>query len=194
MNEQFLFYWLSWLLVIIVFFFMNQSKTKSFFLFTLFLVIIFINDTVTIFPYQTISISFVILTVFALIYFVSTSLNIYDLFATLTIIVAYTALLLWAKVAPIWFVIHPYLLVPILIYIFISSLYDQLTKQVVSVSLSLTIGHYIYGVILFQYQLKSNVNESFFIYLYITILLLILSQLMAVIIKFVKRKIVSSKI
>lgn len=194
MNEQFLFYWLSWLLVIIVFFFMNQSKTKSFFLFTLFLVIIFINDTVTIFPYQTISISFVILTVFALIYFVSTSLNIYDLFATLTISVAYTALLLWAKVAPIWFVIHPYLLVPILIYIFISSLYDQLTKQVVSVSLSLTIGHYIYGVILFQYQLKSNVNESFFIYLYITILLLILSQLMAVIIKFVKRKIVSSKI
>lgn len=194
MNEQFLFYWLSWLLVIIVFFFMNQSKTKSFFLFTLFLVIIFINDTVTIFPYQTISISFVILTVFALIYFVSTSLNIYDLFATLTIIVAYTALLLWAKVAPIWFVIHPYLLVPILIYIFISSLYDQLTKQVVSVSLSLTIGHYIYGVILFQYQLKSNVNESFFIYLYITILLLILSQLMAVIIKFVKSKIVSSKI
>lgn len=194
MNEQFIFFWLSWLFVIIVYFFMEQRKTKHFFLFTLFLSIIFINNTITFFPYLTMSISFSIFFIASLIYNLRMPLNIYDLFVTTTISFTYVALLLWGKVAPIWFVIHPYLMIPLIITIFILILHETLIKQIAIISISLSVGQFIYVIILVRYQLQSNLDESFFIYVYIALLFLVITHLLSSFFNLIKRKFVKFNI
>lgn len=187
MNEPFMFYWFSWFYVVIVYFFMDKSKLKDCLLLMSFLTIGLFDKHIVIDPYMSISLAFFVVWFAALFLYVRYNSRIYDLFVTLTMMLLYAALLLWAKAAPIWFVIHPYVFIPVAVYFFSVLLNGHWLKQLVSTMTALSLGHVLYAAVLMQYQLKSDIDAAFFIYLYDTILLISIAYALTFFIRIIKK-------
>jgi len=190
MNEPFLFYWPGWLIIIIVYFFIDENKAKYFFLYTMFLIILLIDVNVSIFGEVNISASFIVLFISSLLYYATLSFSYYDLFVTITVIFGYMASLIWGKIAPIWFVIHPQLMIPLFIGAAVIILCRTFQHQIATVMISLTIGQFLFGLIVISYRLHEYlVEQYFFTMLFILILFLLVIQLFTLFIRFLKMKI-----
>src|SRR5699024_9384793 len=114
MFEQFLMYWLLWLLFIIIFFFMEKSKKRTMFTFWLLFIIMFSST------YMNINISKVfflmIIIIFCVFIYLSEALfSFLPLFKAFTIMIFYCGLLLWQVVAPVWFFLSGYFMIPVLV-------------------------------------------------------------------------------
>src|SRR5690625_1560870 len=98
MNEQFLFYWLSWLLIISVYFFMQKRNVKYLFLTVLFITIITVDWKVTLFDYMYISIAYIVIFISSLCYYARFRISFYHIAVTLTIMIGFVALLILVKI------------------------------------------------------------------------------------------------
>lgn len=153
---------------------MEKQSLKTFFLYWTFFVIIGINVYISLFNSLEISFSFVILIIGSLIYYVMFPLSIYKLVTTFTLMVWYVALLMWEKITPVWYIVSSTILIPFFISFIIILLVKPLLEQLAIVLVGLSIGQLVFGFILISYQLHHVLAEiHFFIYLYISILFII---------------------
>lgn len=188
MNEIFLFYWFSWLFVVIVYFFMETYK--YYFLFLLFFIMLTININVTLNKQIHINVAFFILFIGAVLFYAYLSFTYTELFTILIVSFSYTALLLWEKVTPIWFIIHPLLMIPLINGFMISWMNKVIIRQIMIATISLSLSHLLFGFILIIYRLSGQVVEiDFFIMLFNQISLLLLLQMFMIIWRYVKMNI-----
>src|SRR5690625_3472104 len=173
MHEQFLYYWLMWIIFIVIYFFMDKGRKRSYLMAWILLMIACTN---VYFEIDTIQISliFFLLLIGAIIFYSSDSVSTYKIVVTFTIMVGYVSLLMWEKITPVWFFMPSYFIIPVLLVItvmfLITSFYDQITV----VLTSLVFGQLFFEGILISYRLHDVIgNKSFFIHVSITILFLI---------------------
>jgi len=177
MNELFLFHWLSWLLIIVVYFFM-QHRVKYLFLVLLCSFILTITIDITIFEQMTMSLAYILLSLSSLIFLSRFQLSFYRYVVMVTITTAYIALLLWHKLMPVWFVIHAYLLIPIIVTLLTVILIEPYVLQIAVTTFTLTFGQFMYCIILFSYSLTGALfTYSFFIMFYISMVCLFIYYL-----------------
>lgn len=187
MNGQFLFYWLSWFMVIIVYFFVQRSYIRDYFLYTLFLIMLLIHVYIPLFGHMYVTGSFIVLCISALFYFIRLQLSYYDIFVTITVIFCYLGLLLWEKVAPIWFVMNPVMMIPLIVCTLILILVTSFPKRIAISLLGLAIGHLLFGYILLEYGLSERQGgHPFFILVFIHILMLIICHIVTLLLQRMK--------
>jgi hypothetical protein len=176
MYEDFLCFWLLWLLFIIVVFFMKNSMKQFSFACWILLTIWLSNGYVDMEGAQ-LSLALVLILFGAIIYFVETALSMLKLFQAFTVMVGYTALLMWAKLAPIWFFIPAYVLIPLVI-VFLTLFIQRQKGQETSFSVILfgmTLGQVLFDYLLYIYHLKAVIGDiDYLIYVSLAILLLLL--------------------
>src|SRR5699024_10064021 len=114
MFEQFLMYWLLWLLFIIIFFFMYISNNRLMLIFWLLFIITFSSTYMNIHIAQ-LSLSMIIIIFGAFIYLSEAPFSFLPLFKAFTIMIFYCGLLLWQVVAPVWFFLSGYFMIPVLV-------------------------------------------------------------------------------
>lgn len=185
MDEVFLFYWLGWLLVIIVYFFIEEHKYL--FLYTLFLMMICIDLNITLFGQMTINAAFIVLFISSFIYYARLHVTYQDLIVALIIIFCYIALSLWEKLTPIWFIVHPLLMIPIIIVWLVIMISKGVSTQLARIAISLSIGQFLFGFILISYGLHEQlVERSFFIMFFIHVLVLLIFRIIKLFFRLIK--------
>src|SRR5699024_8855310 len=117
MFEQFLMYWLLWLLFIIIFFFMEKSKKRTMLTIWLLFIITFSSTYMNIHIAQ-VSLSMIIIIFGAFIYLSEAPFSFLPLFKAFTIMIFYCGLLLWLVVAQVWFFLFGYFMFPVLFFFF----------------------------------------------------------------------------
>lgn len=176
MYEEFLTYWLIWIIFIIVYFFMKNGMKRSLFLFWILLTIIATNIFINI-NSTSVSMTFILLLCGAIIFYVTNSFSIYKMIATFSIMIGYVSLLMWKKITPIWFFMPSYFMIPVLSVVVITFLLHDHYAQITAALVGITFGQLIYELIIISYQLNTIIGERvFFIHISITILFLILIQ------------------
>src|SRR5699024_3684448 len=114
MFEQFLMYWLLWLLFIIIFFFMEKSKKRTMLTIWLLFIITF-SSTYTNIHIAQVSLSMIIIIFGAFIYLREAPFSFLPLFKAFTIMIVYCGLLLWQVVAPVWFFLSVYFMISVIV-------------------------------------------------------------------------------
>src|SRR5699024_8333966 len=114
MFEQFIMYWLLSLLLFIIFFFMDKSIKRSILRFWLLFIITFSSTYMNIHIAQ-VSLSMIIIIFGAFIYLSEAPFSFLPLFKAFTIMIFYCGLLLWQVVAPVWFFLSGYFMIPVLV-------------------------------------------------------------------------------
>lgn len=176
MYEEFLTYWLIWIIFIIVYFFMKNGMKRSLFLFWILLIIIATNLFINI-NGTSVSMAFIFLLCGAVIFYVTNTFSIYKMIATFSIMIGYVSLLMWKKITPIWFFMPSYFMIPVLSVVVITFLLHDHYAQITAALVGITFGQLIYELIIISYQLNTIIGERvFFIHISITILFLILIQ------------------
>lgn len=189
MNEQFFFYWLSWVLIVLVTFFMGKSRIKTMFLFILLLVVATINWKITVFRTFELPIAFLIIYIWSFIYAARFPMNLYRISACFTVMLGFIALLNVVKIAPIWFIIDYYFMIPLMMSFIIILLEDSFSVQIGIATFTLANGYLFYSLTLISYRLSDTIIEwQFFILFYLTILLLLISHAITAIFHYVRAK------
>lgn len=180
MNSLFLFYWLGWLIVIIVYFFVERIHMRNYFLYTMFLIMLLIHVYVPLYGNLHVTGAFIVLCISTFYYYIQLQLSYYDIFVTITVIFCYLALLLWEKVAPIWFVMNPIVMIPLIVCALITMLTTSFSKQIAITMFGLPIGQLLFGYILVDYGLSEQQGgQHFFVFVFTHILILITFYIIA---------------
>ena len=162
MYEQFLYYWLLWIIFIIVTFFIHQSKQRSYILFWLLVIIISSPYQITV---QTMQVSIVFFVMFfgSIVLFSFKSISFYRLFGTFTVMICYISLLLWEIITPVWFFMPSYFIITFIIVLLVHLLFHTLYEQVTVSLLGLALGQLMYELIVFSYHLNDEIGSEQFI-------------------------------
>src|SRR5699024_717833 len=145
MDGLFLFNWIGWFIVIIIYFFVDGIYLRYYFLYTMFLIMLLIHVYVPIFGQMYVTGAFIVLCLSAFYYYIRLQLSYYDIFVTITVIFCYLALLLWEKIAPIWFVMTPLMMIPLIVCTLITMFITSFSKRVAIAVFGLTVGQLLFG-------------------------------------------------
>lgn len=185
MNELFLFYYLCWLLYIVVYFFAPVKRTRNLLLIVILLYICLspLNITIGLF---VISSSFMMLLISTIILFGLSIVRTYELFIIFISMLTYTSLLIWEKMAPVFFFMPATIMVASLIVFLVCILIKSFALRFIVIVSSLTLGQLMYELLLYIYLGNDVIGSYYYVnYLLVTILFLILIQTMARFIVFV---------
>src|SRR5699024_5743481 len=150
MFEQFLMYWLLWLLFIIIFFFMEKSKKRTMLTIWLLFIITF-SSTYMYIHIAQVSLSMIIIIFVAFIYFIVASFFFLRLLIAFTIMSFFCGLLLWQVFAPVWFFLSGYFMIPVLV-VFLLILLSRRLQNVYAYSLLvISFGELLFDVLLHKY-------------------------------------------
>lgn len=186
MDELFLFYWYGWILIIIIYFFVNNVEAKYFFLYSMFLILLLVHTNIQLFGQINVSGALIVLFISTFYYYFRLQFSFYDIFVTVTVIFCYNALLIWKKIAPIWFVMSPLIMMPLIVCTIITLLISSLYKQVAVAMMGLSIGQLLSAYILVEYGLfEQQGNLYFFTIFFSHILFLIVFRLTGQLYRFV---------
>jgi len=174
MYEHFLYFWLTWILFINVYFFMEKSKKRSFFMGWILLILICTNEWIQ-WNGISISLSFLFLLAGANIFYAINSYTMLRLLATFSVMISYASLLIWEKITPVWFFMPSYFMNPILTAILIIFLVDGLYARLQIALAGVAFGQLVYELILISYRLHHVIGETaLFIHISLVLLFLIL--------------------
>lgn len=190
MEEVYLFYWLSWLLIIIVYFFMEKTWLSYYFLCILFIVIATINIEITILSHLSVNIAFTMTLFAAFLYYARFPLTTYHLLVTFMFVFAYVALLLWEKVTPVWFIIDPQLIIPFILTFLLIFVCKDAYLRVATALLGVMMGQLLFDLVVIRYGLSMQIGPLFsFNILYTLIIMLLVFHLLRESVQYYKRKI-----
>src|SRR5699024_6803079 len=158
MYDYFLFYWLMWMLVIIVYFFMRRSRKQRFLLGWILLVISSADVMIHIGMIQ-ISIGFLGVIVGTFVYFLFSPVTTKKLLITFLVMIGYGGLLMWHQIAPIWFFIPAYLMLPICMVGLVLLLERDMTVTFPVLILGMLLGQCIFQVLLIMYHLSEMIGK-----------------------------------
>src|SRR5690625_2280434 len=185
MYEQFLFYWLLWILFILVYFFMDKGKKRSFFI-SLILILIICSNVSLKYSDLVISLSFLLILAVSIFFYVSNPLTLYKTIVAFILMLGYVSLLIWEKITPIWFFMPSFFIIPVLSVLITIILVREFYEQIAVALVGITFGQLIYELILISYNLHNVIGETiFFIHTCFVILFLVtIHAIQASIIKF----------
>ena len=168
---------MSWLLWIIITFFMKKSRQRTIFACWVLISILLSNLYLTI-QGHNILLPFIILIIVITLIHSRLPRQLYHLFVSFTIMIGYTAVLLWQRDTPLWLFIPEFVLIPVissmLIFILIKGFYNRLITGVLGMSL----GEVLYGFILSSYNFQKTIGDmNFFEVLYFTMAVLVVFNL-----------------
>src|SRR5699024_5297407 len=161
MFEQFLMYWLLWLLFIIIFFFMEKSKKRTMLTIWLLFIITFSSTYMNIHIAQ-VSLSLIIIIFVAFIYLIVSSFSFFPLFKVFTIMIFYCGLLLWQVVAPVWFFLSGYFMIPVLVVFLLILLSRRLQNVYAYTLLGISFGQLLFDVLLHKYLFQEKIGTTAF--------------------------------
>lgn len=174
MFEEFLYYWLFWIIFVVIYFFMDIGYKRSYLIGWILLMICLGNFTIIV-SEITFSISFLLLLLGALIFYTFSPITFYKLFATFSVMVGYVSLLLWKKITPIWFFMPSLFMISVLSSVLILILVHEYHDQIKVALVSIAFGHLIYEFIVISYRLHYVVGErTFFIHISLIILFIMM--------------------
>ena len=172
LYEQFLYYWLLWIIFIIVAFFMETSRRRLFFMLWI-LTVIICSPYYIAFNKMDVSLAFFVTLIGAIIFFAFETITLYKFFVTFTVMISYVSLLIWEKITPIWFFMPSYLMIPFITVIIILLLSRRFYEQLTVALVGFAFGHFVYDLLLISYNLHDVIgDETFFIHVSIIVLFL----------------------
>lgn len=157
MHDLFLFYYTCWLLVLIIYFFMTRTVSRSLLLVWTFVMIAVSPYTFSFLDVQ-IYITYLFLFVGTIILARVSSLSIYEYIVSFVCMICYVGILVWEIIAPIWFFLPtPVILAPFIVLILIYFI-RRSTKRFVICFMGLTFGQLLYNIILIHYGLQDTIG------------------------------------
>lgn len=169
----YLFYWISWMLWIVVTFFMKKNKQRTFFLYGILILITCSNHYISLGDYQF-SLAYVILFIACLLIYTLFKGQIYHLFKAFIIMIGYSSILIWNSSAPIWIFIHELILIPVFCCLLMIMLTTGAYKRLMIGIIGMSFGELFYVLILSSYDLNKTIGDlNFFDHLFVTLLLFI---------------------
>lgn len=157
-----MFLWLSWILWIIVTFFMTKSRTRTLLAIWILLTIIGSNMFIVVENYY-ISYAYLSMIIGALIMHGKCLRWIYHIFVSLTVMIGYTAILLWEYTSPIWMVLPRFVIIPSLCCLMILPLVRGIYNQLMTGLLGICSGELLYSLMLSGYHLHKPIGDSVFL-------------------------------
>ncbi len=173
MFELFLTYWFSWILFIIIMFFWEKGRLRSFLLFSILIMLIFFPVYITILSIR-ISIVVFIMFIISMILFVRKKPTYFRFLTTFSMTIGYIGLLFWQKVSPIWFFMPTFMMFSLIIVGVIIFLQKGLFEQISSVILSVLAAHFLYDIFLHVYDLHHELSNDAILTINFSTLLLLM--------------------
>jgi|SRR5690625_3303138 len=172
-----LFYWISWLIWVLVTFFMKKSKQRTLLFCSVLLLIIFSNTYVTVGSFN-ISISYVLLLIGSLVIYTLLEKQFYHAFVSFTVMIGYSGLLIWINSTPLWLFLHELLIIPFVCNFIILLLTKGIYSRITTGLLGIVAGELFYNFILASYHFNQPIGDlMFFDRLLVTIALLLILHL-----------------
>lgn len=173
MLEQFLMYWLLWIIFIVVTFFMEKNSKRYVLTSWILFIICFSSLYITISEIE-LSVALLIILFGSFIYLVEVSFSMLQLTRAITVMISYCSLLIWEMLSPVWFFIPAYFLIPVILIFLTFILSHPLQQTYAFMLLGITLGQVLFDLLLSMYQLNQQIGmTSYFIYISLTTLLLI---------------------
>lgn len=170
MVEGFLFYWISWILWIIITFFMPKGRMRTSFA-CFILLFIMCSDTSIKWNGITITLSFIVL-LFGLLLFHRIARSFYLMFASFSTCLAYTAILFWAKITPVWLFMPRSILIPLVINTIVIMLVKDFYDRLAVGLLGMAIGELYFSYILASYSINDPMGGMTFMEIIVIFIML----------------------
>ncbi|MEW9674703.1 hypothetical protein ABRT01_00685 [Lentibacillus sp. L22] len=171
MTDGLIFLWFSWILWIIVTFFMRKGRKRTYFACVLLLLICGSNMTWEIGEYK-VTFSFLILFV-SLVFFHTIAQSLYLLFSAFTLCLAYTGILFWEQITPIWMFLPRMILIPLVLVTIISVLIKSFEHKLAIGLFGITFGEIYHSVVLVRYTIREPIGDTAFFDMLMTFLMLL---------------------
>lgn len=157
---------------ILIFFFMKTSRAKLILFIYLFLTMIS-SHIVLHNAFQQVSLAFLILlTALPFILFIHRPY--YMMISSFIISISYAAILLWERISPIWFILAYPFLISLFISCIIIILVKPVYKRIIALTIGMTIGEIIDGLVLHTYHLQKQIGSLYFLQnLFLSLLILL---------------------
>src|SRR5699024_8247405 len=155
MFEQFLMYWLLWLLFIIIFFFMEKSKKRTMLTIWLLFIITFSSTYMNIHIAQ-VSLSIIIILFRTYIYLCEVLFSFLSLFKACMFFIFFCGLLLWQVVSLLWFFLSVYFMIPVLVVFLFILLSRRLQNVYAYTLLGISFGQLLFDVLLHKYLFQEK--------------------------------------
>src|SRR5699024_4403837 len=175
-DELILFYYCTWFIYIVVYFFMQPSFiSKGLLMFIL--IYICLSPYFIMIGSLYVSLSFCLLLISVSVLFGLSYINMDVLFVTFICMISYVVLLLWEKLAPVLVFIPSQLWIAIIIVFIVRFLLRSFTNQVIVTVIGLSWGQLMYELILIDYGLETLIgNYEYMNYLDATIICLFITE------------------
>lgn len=176
MDELILFYYCTWFIYIVVYFFMQPSFiSKGLLMFIL--IYICLSPYFIMIGSLYVSLSFCLLLISVSVLFGLSYIKMDVLFVTFICMISYVGLLLWEKLAPVLVFIPSQLWIAIIIVFIVRFLLRSFTNQVIVTVIGLSWGQLMYELILIDYGLETLIgNYEYMNYLAATIICLFITE------------------
>lgn len=172
------YYWISWLIWIIVTFFMKTEKTQQLLIISILILIIVANKYYTVGHFQ-------ISTAYSLILFGSWMMfrilkrHHYHLMISFTIMIGYSGITIWKNATPLWLFFPDLLFIPIFCSLIIFMLTKGLAARLLTVILGLCTGELFSSFIFTSYDMYQIIGDFHFLdQLSVTILFILFIHFM----------------
>lgn len=174
MMDGVLFHWISWIFCVIILFFMEKGKRRTYFSYWVLISIILVNQFITVDTY-TVSLSFIIILLGSFLGLASLNTPLYHLIVSFIMMIGYAGVLLIEKNAPIWIFGPRYLTLAIMSSILIATLTKDFYSKVMVTIVGLSSGEMLYSLIVSNYFSPKTFGElEFMDTLLLTLFLLFL--------------------
>lgn len=157
-----LFYWFSWILWIIVTFFMKKGRDRTLFSCWILLVLIFADAYIIIHGHD-LSLAFVWIFLGALIWLLRLPRRTYHIFSSFTLMIGYAGMLYWAQVSPVWLFLPRTFLLSFLLSLILFMLAKEYVSQAGIGLLGMSCGEIVYALTLSSYGFPEAVGEMAFL-------------------------------
>lgn len=173
MASGVIFYWFSWILLVIVTFLMQKKRIRTLLACWLFISIICSNFYVTVERFH-VSITFLILFLGSILLLVRLPHLIYHLFSSFTITIGYAAIHLWEMNAPVWIVfprlVTMSLILGLMTIILVKDFYGRLAICIFGT----VCGELIYSLILSSYGMSTAIGRLIFFDCILSVVLILI--------------------
>ncbi|MBP1969624.1 hypothetical protein J2Z83_001731 [Virgibacillus natechei] len=156
-----LFYWFSWILWIVVTFFMEKSKNRTI-LACWILLSILSSDIYVVIGSYPVSIALLLMLTGSILLLLQSPHLIYHLSASFTIMIGYAAILLWEISSPILIILPRVILISFILGLVVILLAKGLYSQLGICLLGLSCGEIVHGLMLSSYGFNVSIGEMQF--------------------------------
>ncbi|SES80906.1 hypothetical protein SAMN05216389_102264 [Oceanobacillus limi] len=186
MNDGLYFYWISWIIWVMVTFFMKKTSHRAYYATWILISIILSNVYITFSKYD-ISLTFLSVIIGGFFLVPQIPKTTYHLFCSFTLMIGYTSILIWEGQAPVWLFMPRFILIPLICIVMVCFLVKGLISRITVTLIGICAGELLYSYMLSNYYISNIVGEMvFFDSLFIILFILICLDL----IQLLKRKIV----